>query len=281
MTTIAATPKDMFLVRRLRGWIHSRLKDLKKDMRWALRNRWNGLRIRFEIGLRKKPIANLERYERSIYSQNGEDGILQAIFTAIGTTNKYFVEFGAGSGRQCNSAYFARKLGWRGLWMDGRKVASRGPVPVHQEFITAENINDLFRKHGVPRNFDLLSIDIDGNDFWVWKAITEFHPQVVVIEYNASVPPTQSRTIAYDPHFCWPRTDYFGASLLALQKLGREKGYTLVGCDSEGVNAFFVRDSLAAGRFVRSDIERLYRAPKYGKDGAGHPHDPKRTMIEV
>jgi hypothetical protein len=101
----------------------------------------------------------------------------------------------------------------------------------------------------------------------------------VVIEYNASVQPTESRTIAYDPAFRWSGTDYFGASLLALAKLGQEKDYTLVGCDSSGTNAFFV-DATLATHFIRHDVRTLYRPPAYG-DGRGHPHDPSRTMMAV
>src|SRR5262249_41502056 len=155
---------------------------------------------------------------------------------------------GVGNGEQCNTAYLARH-GWTGLLMDV-EAAPGARIPVHQERITAENVEALFGKYGVPPAFDLLSIDIDGNDYWGWKAITAFRPRVVVIEYNASVPPTESRTIAYDPTFRWEGTDYFGASLLALATLGQDKGYLLVGCDRSGTNAFFV-DAPLAPHFIR------------------------------
>lgn len=263
----------------IRGWTLSRVKDLKKQIPWVVPNLVNGAKIKLELTGRKTPIADITRYERSICSQNGEDGILEAIFAVIGTTNKYFVEFGAGSGRTCNTSYLARRKGWTGLWMDGKGGPPRGPLAVHQEFITAENINALFQKYGVPKSFDLLSIDIDGNDYWVWKAITKHRPRVVIMEYNASVPPSESRAIPYDPNFRWSRTDYFGASLLALKKLGEQKGYTLVTCDSRGVNAFFVEDRLVKERFMPRDIEQIYRSPAYG-NGKGHPRDP-RTMIAI
>jgi hypothetical protein len=153
-------------------------------------------------------------------------------------------------------------------------------VTRQREFITAENITQLFHTHHVPVDFDLLSIDIDGNDFWVWRAVTAHHPRVVVIEYNASVPPTESRVIAYDPDFRWSGTDYFGASLLALQQLGGEKGYRLVGCDRSGTNAFFVLEDIAAGHFPSADVGRLYRPPVYN-DGTGHPRDPSRDMAFI
>lgn len=115
---------------------------------------------------------------------------------------------------------------------------------IKKEFITAENINQLLQKYRVPREFDLLSIDIDSNDYWVWKAIDNYSPRVVVIEYNSCIPPNESKTIKYDPNARWDGTDYFGASLLALAKLGKSKGYSLVYCESSGVNAFFVRNDL-------------------------------------
>ena len=163
--------------------------------------------------------------------------------------------------------------------MTGNTVKKRAWMDIKREFITAENIQELFAKYQVPREFDLLSIDIDGNDYWVWKAVVDYRPRVVAIEYNAMVPPDQARTIAYEPSFIWKKTDYMGASLLALEKLGKEKGYTLVGCDSCGTNAFFV-DSTLAQHFVRHSVSELFRPPGY-HGGKGHPPDPERKMIEV
>lgn len=248
----------------------------RSKLYWTWRNLVSKRRMAREIS--DGSIADLNRYERKIWSQHGEDGILQAIFKKIGTTNKYCVEFGVGSGRECNSAWLVRKHGWTGLWMDGKPSRHKRALDVRQEFISAENINALFEKYGVPKEFDLLSIDIDGNDYWVWKKIVDFRPRVVVIEYNASVPPDEARVIAYDPNFAWQKTDYYGASLLALKKLGEAKGYALVACDDSGANAFFVDRKLADGKIVLRDIRELYRAARY-RGGQGHPRDPARTMI--
>lgn len=151
---------------------------------------------------------------------------------------------------------------------------------VHREFITAENVNAVFERHKVPRVFDLLSIDVDGNDYWIWKALGH-RPRAVVIEYNAHIPPGESRSIAYDPGFKWSLTDYFGASLLALARLGKAKGYELVYCEKAGVNAFFVEATLARRHFLLSPVEGHYRPPNYGYRGLSHPKDPERKMIEV
>jgi len=230
----------------------------------------------------RAPLGNLQRYERCWYSQNGEDGILEAIFSRIGVTNRFCVEFGVENGRECNSRYLIERKGWQGLRMDGGEHAEVVGT-VHREFITAENIVALFRKYGVPQEFDLLSIDIDGNDYWVWRAIEGYSPRAVIIEYNSSIRPEESRTVPYQPDFQWDGTNYFGASLLALAKLGRSKGYTLVGCDSQGANAFFVRDDLVAGRFVVRSVAQLYAAPRYGEVVGGHfiGHHPSPRMAQM
>jgi hypothetical protein len=234
------------------------------------------------------PIWDLSTFQRRIpfierreFSQNGVDGIIHAIFAMIGTTNKYFVEFGVEDGLQCNARYLQTKKGWTGLLMDGQD-----PIPgssVKQEFITAENINQLFQKYIVPAEFDLLSIDIDGNDYWVWKAIEGYRPRVVIMEYNACLPADVSKTIPYDPKFMWDKTDYYGASLKALTKLGTEKGYTLVCTDRNGVNAFFVRNDLIAGNFAPRSYKNLYHPAAFkGVFGKKHPPDPqKRPWVEV
>ncbi|MGE0607022.1 MAG: hypothetical protein AB7O62_08005 [Pirellulales bacterium] len=230
-----------------------------------------------------------KQHESRTYSQNGEDGVLDRLFEVLGTTNRFCVEFGVGPGaRQCNTRRLREQDGWTGLLMDCA-VEPNHPF-IRQENITAESINEVFARHQVPDEFDLLSIDIDGNDYWVWKALdARYRPRVLVMEYNASVPPTQSRTIEYDPSFSWGGTDYFGASLLALARLSRRKGYTLAYCESRGINAFFVRSDICP--FPEESVEELYRAPDYagGKllgrlfwpAGRGHKKDPDRKLIEV
>lgn len=234
----------------------------------------------------RKPIHDITTFQRFIplierreFSQNGEDGILEAIFAMIETTNQFGVEFGVEDGTECNMRYLLKHKGWTGLLMDGGY--DDPSVNLHREFITAENIEDLFRKYAVPEHFDLLSIDIDGNDYWVWKAIQHFHPRVVVIEYNAHIPPGVAKTIPYDPTFVWDKTDYYGASLLALKGLGETKGYTLLGTDKNGVNAFFIESSLVPGRFAPPKWPGTYHPPAFkGKTGNRHAPDPmQRTWI--
>src|SRR5580700_10783467 len=112
---------------------------------------------------------NLREYEKKTFSQNGEDGVLEAIFNTIGKTNQYYVEFGAENGVECNTKYLRDHHNWSGLLMDA--AYQDGSINLQREFITAENINALFQKYSVPKQFDLLSIDIDFNDWYVWHAI--------------------------------------------------------------------------------------------------------------
>lgn len=223
-------------------------------------------------------IADLNFFEQSFDSQNGEDGILKIIFHKIGLTNKFCVEFGVHT-ITGNTVHLV-KNGWNYLWMDGEGDGKK----IKQEFINAENINSLFQKYNVPKEFDLLSIDIDSNDYWVWQAINNYYPRVVVIEYNASIPCHESKTVKYDPNLIWDGSNYFGASLLALKKLGDLKGYTLIACDKRGVNAFFVQNSLIGDNFKIKDIKDIYRPPHYGQKinhkYIGHPPSDK-IMIDV
>jgi len=224
------------------------------------------------------PIGNLNRFERKVpfierkeYAQNREDGIINAIFGMIGTTTKYFVEFGTEDGIECNTRYLSKHRGWKGLLMDG---GNENPtLNLQKEFITAENIEELFQRHNVPKEFDLLSIDIDGNDYWVWKAIEHYSPRVVIMEYNACLPWKDSKTIPYIADFIWDKTAYYGATLQALTILGKQKGYTLIATDSYGVNAFFVQDNLSKHFKAHAPIELYHPAAFKGKKGNAHPRD--------
>jgi hypothetical protein len=160
---------------------------------------------------------------RTWWAQSGEDKIAARIFETIGTFNEVAVEFGALDGRHnSNTAHF-RDRGWTTHLWDS---APADPV-VSPAAITAENVNDVFAAAGVPQTFDLLSIDIDGNDLWVWKALAH-EPRVVIIEYNPVWGVKKSRTVSYDAARQWDGTVYYGASVAALATLGAQKGYDLV-----------------------------------------------------
>lgn len=231
----------------------------------------------------------LNRHEAKIYSQAGEDGIVLEIFRRVGTTNCFFVEFGIGNGSENNTVYLLRHENWSGTWMDGNENSIRGVrerfskeiddkrLTASQQFITPENIEDLFRSHDVPAEFDLLSLDIDGNDYWVWKAIKNFSPRVVVVEYNAIFPPGSIAVMEYEPRYShrfgapWETSSHWGASLSAWKILGEEKGYRLVGCNIDGVDAFFVRADLVGEKFLSPfTAETHYERPMYASQWSKH-----------
>jgi len=217
------------------------------------------------------------------YSQNAEDGMLDEIFRRVGAGPRFFVEFGVGSGLE-NNTLALLLAGWRGLWIEADPESARairgefasaldaGRLTLVESFVTAENIEQTLRSAGVPEDLDLLSIDIDGNDYWVWRGIQSFRPRAVVIEYNASLGRTARVVRPYEPTRRWDGSSAFGASLAALEALGQEKGFALVGCDANGVNALFVRQDLVGDRFLAPfTAAQHYEPPRYGHTGAGHP----------
>jgi hypothetical protein len=222
-------------------------------------------------------------FERKVFSQNGEDGIVEEIFHRIGTTpGKSAVEFGVEDGSECNTRLL-KDQGWSVLQMDGQHHEKS---EVKEEFILPDNINKLFKKYKVPYDLDLLCIDIDSNDYWVWKSIsTDYKPRLVIMEYNATISPSESKSVAYDPDMSWDKTNYFGASLLALYRLGKSKGYELVYCNDNGVNAFFVRADLMNSSLVSATPTQAYRGPSFGetdKWGATSAHKPaKKKFVEI
>jgi len=217
----------------------------------------------------------LLRYGYKVYCQNDEDGIIAEIFRRIGTTNRTFVEFGVETGIECNTAKLLVE-GWRGLWIEANPASvaairenfapfiEDGRLVVTESRVTAENINDLIAQSGLGGEIDLLSIDIDYNDYWVWKAIDAVDPRLVAIEYNATLRPPMSLVVPYRPDAEWDGSNFSGASLEALVKLGAEKNYRIVGCSIAGVNAFFVRSDLTGDRFLEpATAQEHYEPPRH------------------
>jgi hypothetical protein len=233
-------------------WVRQ-LREVELDRRWTA-----GQALLARYPMLASPVAPLNRHEARVYSQNGEDGIIAWLLSLVGAPRRTFVEFGVGDGSECNTANLSRTFGWIGLLMEAdpqeadraRAFYERTPgVTIVTARVTPENIDDLLWKHAPP-DVDLLSLDIDGNDLWVWRAITAIDPRVVAIEYNATFGPERSVTVPYKDGFDRYRQHlsgfYHGASLAALATVGADKGYALVGCDSRGANAFFVKQELTS-----------------------------------
>jgi hypothetical protein len=246
----------------------------------AVRGRKTG---RAPRGLGERAVSSghhLQKFEQCVTSQNGEDGIIHEIFRRIGPQSRYFVEFGVQSGAQCNCARLVGEEGWRGLFIEAdaadfellkRRHLEAPAVRCVRAEVSSQNIEALLADSGVPQVFDLLSIDVDGNDYWIWAAVQRWHPRVVVIEYNGSYPPPRRWVMRENPAHRWNGTNYYGASLTSLAALGRGKGYTLVGTDSKGVNAFFVRSAEMTADFIDPAPYFHYTPPSYGPYGGAHP----------
>ena len=236
--------------------------------------------------LRRLPLT---AWERAVFSQFGEDGVIAEVLRRIRTRSNWFVEFGAEAGIEGNTVFLAQVLGWDGLLIESDREAARSLAWRHSSLdavrtahatVTAENIEALLGEHGVPTEFDVLSIDIDGIDWWVWRAIVSHRPAVVVIEFNGHLAIDRSITVPLTHREPWDGTAYYGASLTAFERLGRAKGYRLVHTELNGNNAFFVREDLCSAMpgddVVARRMTNLYLA------GIVHPPDPHaRPWVQV
>jgi hypothetical protein len=232
----------------------------------------------------------LTRFGHRVSSQGDEDGILREIFRRIGEGNRTFIEIGAGDGGENNSSFLLSQ-GWRGAWIEGSerkaaaakknfaKVIADGRLRVEQQFVTAGNVDKMAARLAPERQVDLLSIDLDGNDYYILDAIRSITPRVIVAEYNPKFPADFVWVMEYNESHRWDGTDYFGASLKALDSLLTPRGYSLVGCNILGSNAFFVRTDLAKDPPFCSPFtsENHYEPARYYLLAAFHSSHPSRS----
>jgi hypothetical protein len=208
---------------------------------------------------------------KKVYSQFGEEPLFDYIFNNIGVYHKYLVDFGAGGlGCEMSNSRYLMEKGWHGLRMDGNPDPD---TDIKQEFITAENIVSLFEKYNVPKNFDFLSIDIDGNDYWVLKEIlsNDYRPALIVAEFNGCIPENESRTIKYNPKHTWGENDYYGFSFEAGKKLAKLWDYSLIH-QVATTNMYFLHNHFLGGRH---DFGVNYKRNQY------HAHAPNREWVNV
>jgi hypothetical protein len=233
---------------------------------------------------RPSPQEPLTRHEHRVFSQNGEDGVLSELLRRVGVVSRWFVEFGIETGIEGNCVFLADVMGWSGLFLEPqpdackelrRKYSANPAVHTKCALVRPENVEQLFAQAGVPADLDVLSIDVDGNDYWIWQALTSYSPRIVVVEYNAQWPLLGRWVQPYDPERVWQGTDNYGASLGALRSLGEEKGYRLVHTELTGNNAFFVRADLEAVLPAPEVIP--LRAANHFLGGSSHPAHPEPT----
>lgn len=220
----------------------------------------------------KHDINSLEEVEFQVFSQRGEDGIIQYIINKIDIPNKIFVEFGVENYTESNTRFLLFNNNWRGLVIDGSQanvdfikndfIYWKYDITAVKNFITKENINSIISNYTKETDIGLLSVDIDGNDYWIWEAIDVINPRIVICEYNSAFGATKKLTVPYKSDF--DRTTahysnlYFGASLASFCHLAEMKGYDFIGTAGAGVNAFFVRKDISSP-FKKYTAEDNYR----------------------
>jgi hypothetical protein len=217
---------------------------------------------------------NIKENEFRVFSQWGEDGIIQFLIRNVNVSNKIFVEFGVENYTESNTRFLLVNNNWSGLVIDGSleniSYIKKDPIywqhnlKVVASFIDKNNINQIISENGIQGEIGILSVDIDGNDYWVWQSIDVVNPAIVVTEYNFRFGRDKAVTTPYDPNFVRTKahysTIYYGASLKALYLLAQKKGYAFVGCNTAGNNAFFVRRDLKPDCIKELTLEEGYVA---------------------
>lgn len=217
----------------------------------------------------------LEKFEFKVFSQWGEDGIIQFLARQTKIPNKIFIEFGVQDYTEATTRFLLINDNWSGLVMDASKaninfikkddIFWRHDLRAVSSFITIDNINQLIAENIKEKDIGILAIDIDGNDYWIWKAIDVVTPRIVVCEYNGIFGREHSITVPYEKTFSRAKKHcsnlYWGASLPALCLLAEEKGYVFVGSNSNGNNAFFIRKDICSLRSV--DCKAGFVMPKF------------------
>lgn len=220
----------------------------------------------------KKRIASLSEVEFKVFSQWGDDGIIQWLVNNLEFSNKTFIEFGVENYRESNTRFLMMNNNWSGLVMDGSEsnVAQiinseyfwKYELSVKTVRIDIDNINNLLSSSQLGKEVGILHIDLDGNDYWIWKEINVITPIVVILEYNSVFGIDKAITIPYDGAFYRTNTHYsnlyFGASLRALYQLSADKGYSFIGCNSAGNNAYFIRRDKLNDNVSETSLENGY-----------------------
>ncbi len=262
------------------GFIESKINELESKSSSQEVQILLKLRYREYLKCSAEQLPKFDEVGFKAYSQFEEDGILLYIFSLIGNTNKKVVEIYAGNGQECMAANLIINHGWQGYLFDGSEENIKSgqnffanhkqtflmPPIFKQAWFTAENVNQVLTDSGAIGEVDLLSLDIDGMDYWVWKAINVIHPRVCVFETHNVIPSHLALTAKYDPNFYYlnqpvEQQDYRSASLLATVKLCQAKGYRLIGSHRHGFNCFFMRNDVGQNYFPEVSVESCHDNP--------------------
>ena len=247
--------------------------------------------------LKERNIQNLSDAEFKVFSQWGDDGIIQYLINHLSIANKSFIEFGVEDYQEANTRFLLVNDNWSGLVLDGSpenilkikkdEIFWKYDLRAKSAFITAENINELINEEGIEGEVGLLHIDIDGNDYWIWKALEVVDPIIMIVEYNSIFGSKRAITIPYSDDFYRFKAHYSGlyagASLKALCDLAEKKGYSFIGCNSAGNNAYFVKKGYCKDlKILNSETGYVESKFRESRDENGNLNDKREgDRIEV
>lgn len=262
--------KDKFLITKVRNRFYPSVQITQRQ-----------LYLHYQELSKKNELPKLSETGYKVFSQFEEDGKLLFIFSVIGMDNKTFVEIGSDDGVNSNSANLYFNFGWHGLFIDGNsksirrgeKFFSKYPHPWFYKpkfvcsMVKRDNVNQLIKGAGIEGEIGLLSIDIDGNDYWIWDAISVIEPKVVIIETHNEFG-LNDIVVPYDPDYFYPGKHpiYHGASPVAMNKLAKRKGYRLIGANDMGFNFIFLKNGIADDLLPEVSVESVLKHPSIEED---------------
>jgi hypothetical protein len=225
-----------------------------------------------------QPLPNIRDCGLRVFSQFEEDGYLLYLAAVLEIQKKIFVDIGSADGINSNCANLALNLGWQGLFIDGNATLIEAGRKFYKEHsdtflyppkfkharITRENINDIIKQEGFEGEIGVISIDIDGNDYWVWEAVEVVQPIVVVIETHTEFG-MSNIVVSYDANYVYPGKHpvYHGASPVAMLQLAHQKGYRLVGANRYGFNTVYVKRGVFEHRVPEVSLDAILQHPRY------------------
>lgn len=261
----------------------------------AVQIQQRNLYLKYQEQIKNGGLPSLKDTGFRVFSQFEEDGLLLFIFSVLRMSNKTFIEIGSDDGVNSNSANLYFHFGWNGLFIDGnsksikrgKRFFSKYPHPWFDkpkflcERVKRENINQIIAKSELKGEIGLLSIDIDGNDYWIWDAITQVNPQVVLIETHVEFG-MENIVVPYDPNYFYPGKHpvYHGASPVAMEKLAKKKGYRLVGANEMGFNFIFLRNDLATELIKEVSVDSVLQH-SYAKRSFAKFQEVKQMEFET
>jgi hypothetical protein len=235
-------------------------------------------------------ISSLKEFEKKVFSQNGEDGIIEKLINSIypNPKNKIYLEIGTESGIQCNTRYLREFYEWSGILIDSEH--ENASINLYKHYVNQENIIEILNSLSLPKKLEFLSIDIDSIDFYVLNEILKKYTfDILVCEYNVGFGPNDDKVVEYTPNLKWDGTNYYGASLKSFTLLCNKYGYSLIGTDSIGVNAFFISDKFIHDKIITmdqiNDVTNLYSIGRFGPGPYGgqpsHRTEKKYTSAKI